>query len=85
MNNLITINNYIIIIQMNSIIIILFYIFFLLVFFAIYKEVKNNKNYKLGSDMLLIFIIIGSIKIFIWFYAFINNWSTCDVGKKLMC
>ena len=64
---------------------ILMHITFIMLFIVIYIDVKYNKNHKLASNTLFVLIILTVLKSFIFVNSYINNISTCDTVKNLMC
>ena len=64
---------------------ILMHITFIMLFIVIYIDVKYNKNHKLASNTLFVLIILTVLKSFIFVNSYINNISSCDTVKNLMC
>ena len=75
----------ILILYMSPLFMILMHITFIMLFIVIYIDVKYNKNHKLASNTLFVLIILTVLKCFIFVDSYINNISTCDTAKNLMC
>ena len=60
-------------------------LFFLLLIGTIIFIAWDQKNFKLSFGLNLAILIMVFMKMIMYLFGLYNNWSMCDLSKKMFC